>query len=66
MPIKKCTVGGKNGYQWGDSGKCYTGQGAREKAAKQGRAIESQKSKGSRMYQLLENLESVLASKPKE
>lgn len=24
MPIKSCEVNGKPGYQWGDSGKCYT------------------------------------------
>ena len=36
MPVMKC---GDNGYKWGDSGKCFTGPGSREKAAAQGRAI---------------------------
>jgi hypothetical protein len=37
MPLKKC---GKNGYKWGDSGKCYTGPDGKKKALKQGLAIE--------------------------
>lgn len=36
MPVKKVD----GGYKYGDSGKLYTGPGAREKAVKQGRAIE--------------------------
>lgn len=47
MPLKKCSAGGKSGYKWGDSGKCFTGPGARNKALKQGRAIEANKGKGS-------------------
>jgi len=43
MPIQRCQSDGKSGYKWGDQGHCYTGPGAREKAAKQGRAIERQK-----------------------
>ena len=43
MPLKKCTVDGKAGYQWGDAGKCYTGPGAKKKAIKQGVAIEGPK-----------------------
>lgn len=23
MPIKECQLEGKNGYKWGDAGKCY-------------------------------------------
>lgn len=38
MPIKKCTSGGKSGAKWGNSGKCYTGVGAKAKAQKQARA----------------------------
>ena len=38
MPIKKC---GKTGYKFGESGKCYSGSGAREKAVKQGQAIKA-------------------------
>lgn len=43
MPIKKCTKDGKSGFKYGDSGTCYTGPGARKKAAKQGQAIEISK-----------------------
>lgn len=43
MPLKRCQDDGKDGWKWGDSGKCYTGPGAKEKAKKQGRAIERQK-----------------------
>ena len=32
MPLKKCTVDGQSGYQWGEAGKCYTGPGAKKKA----------------------------------
>lgn len=45
MPLKRCQSGGKSGWKWGDAGKCYTGEGAREKAARQGAAIESSKKK---------------------
>jgi hypothetical protein len=38
MPIKKCSKKGKTGYKWGNSGKCYTGKGARQKAGKQAAA----------------------------
>ena len=40
MPLKKCTVEGKAGYQWGDTGKCYTGPEGKKKAIKQGVAVE--------------------------
>lgn len=46
MPVKKCTSDGKSGYKYGDSGHCYTGPGARQKAIKQGQAIEIQKHSG--------------------
>jgi len=42
----KCKKGGKSGYKYGASGHCYTGPGARAKAAKQGRAIKTSQSKG--------------------
>ena len=45
MPVKRCTSRGKPGYKWGDKGKCYTGPGARVKAAKQGRAIKANQGK---------------------
>lgn len=43
MPVKKCSTQGKVGYKYGDSGKCYTGSGAKAKAKKQGVAIEISK-----------------------
>lgn len=43
MPVKKTTVKGKTAYKWGDEGKSYTGKDAKEKAEKQGRAIEASK-----------------------
>jgi hypothetical protein len=36
MPLKKIA----KGYKWGNSGKEYTGKNAKEKAIKQGIAIE--------------------------
>lgn len=39
MPVQRCTRNNRRGFRWGASGKCYTGPGARGKAAKQGRAI---------------------------
>jgi len=42
MPVIKVKgPGGKIGYQWGRTGKIYTGPGARERAERQGRAIYS-------------------------
>lgn len=43
MPLQRCQDQGKNGWKWGDSGKCYTGPDAKEKAKKQGQAIEINK-----------------------
>lgn len=43
MPLMKCQKDGESGYKWGESGTCYVGQDAREKALKQGRAIEASK-----------------------
>lgn len=40
MPLKKCQVNGKEGWKWGDAGKCYTGPGGKKKAIKQGIAVE--------------------------
>jgi hypothetical protein len=46
MPIRSCTRDGENGWQWGESGKCYLpseegGEGkAKQKAILQGIAIE--------------------------
>ena len=49
MPVQRCEREGKPGYQWGDSGKCYTytpndedsRKRAKDKAKEQGRAIEA-------------------------
>lgn len=38
MPVHKV---GKDSYQWGNSGKIYSGPGAKEKAERQGRAIRA-------------------------
>lgn len=40
MPLKKCKDSKDSGYKWGDSGTCYTGKDAKQKAIKQGLAIE--------------------------
>tara|TARA_R110000824_G_scaffold282601_22_gene470938 strand:- start:600 stop:1100 length:501 start_codon:yes stop_codon:yes gene_type:complete len=55
MPLKKCTVDGKAGYQWGDAGKCYTGRDAKKKAIRQGVAVEGPE-KFSRIAQLEETI----------
>lgn len=44
MPLNQCTKDGKSGWRWGNQ-TCYTGPGAKKKAAKQGAAIEIQKHK---------------------
>lgn len=43
MPLKRCMKERMAGFRWGDKGICYTGPGAREKALKQGRAVEASK-----------------------
>ena len=66
MPVKKCTENGKNGFKWGDSGKCYTytegnaasKKRAKDKAIQQGRAIQVNKT--------LEVLESLSKTKSSE
>jgi hypothetical protein len=47
MPIQECQLNGKDGYKWGDEGKCYTyddsessKKSAKSKAHRQGIAIE--------------------------
>lgn len=53
MPRVRCQRNGKNGWKWGGSGFCYTftegdkgsEQRAKDKADRQGRAIESSKSR---------------------
>lgn len=41
MPVQRCTKNGKSGWKWGSNGKCYVGNGAKAKAAKQGAAIKA-------------------------
>jgi hypothetical protein len=41
MPVHKVTKNGKTGYQWGNSGKVYTGKDAEKKASEQGRAAHA-------------------------
>lgn len=43
MPLMRCQENGKSGWKWGQNGKCYGGPGGKEKAKKQGRAIERSK-----------------------
>lgn len=51
MPLQKCQLNGKIGYKWGKQGKCYTytpgdkesRERAKEKAKRQGRAVEANK-----------------------
>lgn len=43
MPLEKCQKGGRQGYRWGRSGICYTGQDAEARAQEQGKAIEANK-----------------------
>jgi len=41
MPLMRCTTGGKSGWKYGESGKCYPNPGGKTKAMKQMRAIKS-------------------------
>ena len=45
MPVKSCRSKGKSGKKYGSKGKCYTGPGAKSKAAKQGRAVKASQSR---------------------
>ena len=45
MPVNSCVSGCKPGFKWGNQGHCYTGENAYEKAAAQGKAIESSKNR---------------------
>ena len=58
MPVKRCTKDGVSGWKYGDSGHCYTGPGAKSKAAKQGQAIEI--SRHSTANKLLESLNEII------
>lgn len=39
MPVMSCEKDGKKGYKYGESGKCYVGEGAKKKAILQGVAM---------------------------
>lgn len=41
MPIKRCQINGKDGWKYGDVGKCYTGPNGKQKAISQAIAIVS-------------------------
>ena len=42
MPVVRVRgPNGRMGYRWGSSGRVYTGPGARERAARQGRAAHA-------------------------
>lgn len=43
MPLKRCQINGKDGWKWGDEGKCYTGPEAKKDAIRQGIAVEGDK-----------------------
>jgi hypothetical protein len=43
MPLKRCSIEGKDGWKWGDEGKCYPGPSGKKKAIAQGIAIEGDK-----------------------
>lgn len=43
MPLMECQIDGQEGYKWGETGTCYIGPDAKEKATKQGQAIEISK-----------------------
>jgi hypothetical protein len=45
MPIKRCQKDKKKGFKFGDTGKCFTGKSAKEKAEKQGRAIKAEEAR---------------------
>lgn len=43
MPLERCQRQGADGWRYGSSGFCYVGPGAKERASRQGRAIEVSK-----------------------
>lgn len=45
MPIKRCQSDKQKGYKYGDSGHCYTGAGALDKAMTQMKAIKASQSR---------------------
>lgn len=47
MPLMECIDNNQKGWKYGKDGFCYTGKDAKEKATRQGQAIELQKLKDS-------------------
>lgn len=43
MPLKQCMKNGKSGWKYGDSGECYTGPMAKQKAVDQAVAVHASK-----------------------
>lgn len=41
MPIHRCSIDGRSGWKWGESGKCYVGSRGRSKALRQARSIRA-------------------------
>lgn len=41
MPLMRCQKNGRPGWKWGESGTCYTGRNAKERALEQMRAIKA-------------------------
>lgn len=48
MPVQKCQYKGKQGFKFGETGKCFTGKQGRAKATKQGKAINISQKKNKR------------------
>ena len=46
MPIQTCTLDGKPGFKWGDSGKCYTYDPNNDKSRSSARAQAAQQALG--------------------
>lgn len=63
MPLKRCSVDGKPGWKYGDSGHCYTGPNGRQKAIEQMKAIKVSQSKGA---DLMEKASEIIAENKKE
>lgn len=63
MPLKRCQTDGKQGWKWGDAGKCYTGPDARQKAMAQALAIGDIGKSGDRM-DMFEKIKALFKGEP--
>ena len=61
MPLQKVRKGNQTCWKFGKDGKVYCGPGAKEKAARQGRAIKAQQTK-SRKSTLIEQILEILSN----